>query len=41
MMTRPPVSMWPTTERAYKGLGGILCVVNPSRQKRTVNTRNF
>lgn len=38
MMTRPPVSMWPTTEHAYKGFGEIICVVNPAQQKRTVNT---
>lgn len=38
MMTRPPVSMWPTAEHAYKGFGEVLCVINPAQQKRTVNT---
>lgn len=38
MMTRPPVSMWPTAEHAYKGLSEIALVVDPRLQRRTRNT---
>ena len=38
MMTRPPVSMWPTEEYAYKGNAHISCVIYPKTQKRTLNT---
>ena len=38
MMTRPPVSMWPTEEQAYKGNAHISCVIYPKSQKRVFNT---
>ena len=38
MMTRPPVSMWPVTEGVYKGCGEIISIVNPTKQRRTINT---
>ena len=38
MMTRPPVSMWPTTEYAYTGSPEIAFVVDTHSQQRARNT---
>lgn len=38
MMTTPPVSMWTTSERVFKGFGEVLYVIDPAQQKRITNT---